>query len=434
MLNVLIVFKTPNDLIIEAFDGNNVEVYSGGAPLGQRVSKGCYDIVLLENRMESLKDVKEADPRSEVFLIGSAGIDEVEAVKLGASAYFTEPVDFERLRTAVMVVNDLARSRKETAQLETQLSAKYTFAGVIGRNPQMLEIFSLLRRISPYFKTVTIMGETGTGKEEIAKALHNVSPSASKPFVACNCGGLVEHLIESELFGHKKGAFTGAINDKAGIFEAAGDGTVFLDEIGDLPLLYQPHLLRVLQTGEFRRVGSTQTQKAKCRVIAATNKDLVKETKEGRFREDLFFRLTPLTIQVPPLRDRKDDIPLISRALLNRFTNRTGKKVSGISRQAQAAMITYNWPGNVRELENVIEQAAMLSTEPFIRHEYLPQHISNQKSVNAGNGQFKTLDELIKEHIETALRQCASNKTNAAKALGISRRAFFRKLEKYGIA
>jgi two-component system response regulator AtoC len=264
----------------------------------------------------------------------------------------------------------------------------------------------------------------------MARALHSLSPKAGSPFVACNCGALVEGLIESELFGHRKGAFTGAITDRVGLFEAAGDGTLFLDEIGLLPLSFQPHLLRVLQDGEFRRVGSSQSSKARCRIIAATNKDLAAEVRAGAFRDDLFYRLTSLTIHLPPLRERKDDIPLLSRHFLDRFGKRTGKNISGISRPAQCSMISYDWPGNIRELEGAIEQAAIMTTESFIELCCLPPAV--REAPKRGTGFHpESLDRIVNNHIEDVLCHCNGNRTQAAKLLGISRRALQRKLEKH---
>jgi transcriptional regulator with PAS, ATPase and Fis domain len=289
----------------------------------------------------------------------------------------------------------------------------------------------LIRRIAPYFKTITIMGETGTGKEVIGKALHSLRPAARKPFIVCNCAGLVESLAESELFGHTKGAFTGAVTDKIGLFEAAENGTIFLDEIGELPLSMQPRLLRVLQSGEFRKVGSNKVLRAQCRVIAATNKELAQEVKRGKFREDLYYRITPLTIYMPPLRDRKDEIPLLCRFFLERFNERTGKKVFGISRPAQAALLAYDWHGNVRELENILEQASVMTTETFIRLEDLPAHLKETPARKAVD--IMHLDEVVKKHIETVLKQCKGNRSRASKILGISRRSLLRKIEKHSL-
>ena len=238
------------------------------------------------------------------------------------------PVDLDRLKATIDDIADMFEIRSETARLEEQLDSKYTFAGIVARNPKMLEICSLIRRIAPYFKMVTIIGETGTGKEIVARALHALSARPKDPMVVCNCGGFVETLIESELFGHKQGSFTGAIKDKVGLFEAAGEGTLFLDEIGELPLSFQPHLLRVLQNGEFRSIGSHQPLFAKCRVIAATSKNLKEEVKTGKFREDLFYRVTPLVINIPSLRERKDDIPLLSRFFLGGLPDRVNPAIT----------------------------------------------------------------------------------------------------------
>jgi DNA-binding NtrC family response regulator len=382
--------------------------------------------------MEILQAIKTLDPRAEVIFFSDSNVDAIEAIKIGASAFFSPPIEFERLKETIDTINDLFQVRKESAELEKLLSAKYTFLpGLIGKNPKMLDIFTLIRRIAPYFKTITIMGETGTGKEVIGKALHLLSPAATKPFIVCNCAGLVESLVESELFGHAKGSFTGAITDKIGLFEAAEEGAIFLDEIGELPLSMQPRLLRVLQSGEFRRVGSNKLLKAHCRVIAATNKDLAHEVKSGKFREDLYYRLTPLTIHMPPLRDRKDEIPLLCRFFLERFNERTGKKVFGISRPAQAALLTYEWHGNVRELENILEQAAVMTTETFIRLEDLPIHLREIPAKQVAD--IMLLDEVVKKHIEQVLRQCNGNRSRASKIMGISRRALLRKIEKHSL-
>jgi transcriptional regulator with PAS, ATPase and Fis domain len=241
----------------------------------------------------------------------------------------------------------------------------------------------------------------------------------------------VETLVESELFGHTKGAFTGATADKMGLFEAAGDGTIFLDEIGELPLSIQPRLLRVLQSGEFRQLGSNRLLKARCRVIAATNKDLADEVKSGRFREDLYYRLTPLTTHMPSLRERKDEIPLLCRFFLERINERTGKKIHGISRPAQAALLSYEWPGNVRELENILEQAAVITTETFIRLDDLPPHMREPRMKEVS--EIMPLDEIVKKHIEEVLKKCKGNRSRASKILGISRRALLRKIEKHSI-
>jgi two-component system response regulator AtoC len=296
----------------------------------------------------------------------------------------------------------------------------------------MLDLFSLIRRIAPYFRTVTIMGETGTGKELVARALHTLGTQSKQPFVVCNCGGFVETLIESELFGHKKGSFTGAVRDRVGLFQAAGTGTLFLDEIGELPLSFQPHLLRALQNGEYRPVGSTELLYARCRIVAATSKNLAEEVKKGRFREDLYYRLTPLAITIPPLRERKDDLLLLSRFFLGRANTTIGKNVLGISRATQETLMGHEWPGNVRELENVITQAVILSGESFVKPDHLPAYLAQQpqgKKISAS----QQLEDMIKAHLEAVLAECNGNRTHAAKKLGVSRRSLLRRIEKYSL-
>jgi DNA-binding NtrC family response regulator len=430
MLKILFALKNPNEAIMSLLKGHKVDTLRKNESLPDAIVNNNYELILYEEEMEILQSIKTLDPRAEVIFFSDSDVDAIEAIKIGASAYFSPPIEFERLKETIDTINDLFQVRKESAELEKLLSEKYTFLpGVIGKNPKMLDIFTLIRRIAPYFKTITIMGETGTGKEVIGKALHLLSPAVKKPFIVCNCAGLVESLVESELFGHTKGAFTGAITEKIGLFEAAEEGTIFLDEIGELPLSMQPHLLRVLQSGEFRRVGSNKLLKAQCRVIAATNKDLAHEVKSGKFREDLYYRLTPLTIHMPPLRDRKDEIPLLCRFFLERFNKRTGKKVFGISRPAQAALLTYDWPGNVRELENILEHAAVITTETFIRLEDLPIHLKETPVKHMTDSML--LDEVVKNHIEKVLTQCNGNRSRASRILGISRRALLRKIEKH---
>jgi len=430
MLKVLLALKNPDPSIPPLLQNHQVDTIPKGKSAAELLAENSYHLIFLEGDLDSIDALKAVDPRTEIVVLGHKKGEALEAIQRGAAAYFTSPLELERLKETVSRIHDMVEMRSETGKLEKLLIDKYNFCGVVSRNPLMLEIFSLIRRIAPYFKSALITGETGAGKEVIAKALHNSSPWAKQPFMVCNCGGLVESLIESELFGHQKGAFTGADRDKSGLFEAAGEGTLFLDEIGELPLTFQPHLLRVLQNGEFRRLGSHKPSKAVCRIIAATNRNLEEDVKEGRFREDLFFRITPLVIKIPPLRDRKDDLPLLSKALLDKFIKRTSKKVFGISRQAQVLLLAYDWPGNVRELENVLEQAAMLSTESFIRIDDLPAHL---KTIKTEQPVPLTLEAIEKKHIETVLLQSQGNRTRASTILGISRRALIRKIKKFGI-
>ncbi|HWR57277.1 MAG TPA: sigma-54 dependent transcriptional regulator [Thermodesulfovibrionales bacterium] len=434
MLRVLYALKNPVKEILSLISSYKTDIFSPDMSITKVISENYYDIVFLEGELNSFVEIKTVDPRVEVILFGNHETDAVEAVRMGVFAWFPLPVDsLERLQETVDSISDIVRTRSETAELEKQLSSKYTFAGIVGKNPGMVDIFGFVRRISPYFKTATIMGETGTGKETIAKSLHSLSPVAKHPFLSINCGALGANLIESELFGHKKGSFTGAIADKTGLFEAAGEGTILLDEIGELPLAVQPHLLRVLQDGEVRPIGSNRSFRAKCRVIATTNRNLAEEVKKGHFREDLFYRLTPLTITVPPLRERKDDLPLLCRHFLFHFSNRTGKKVLGISMPAQSALFAYDWPGNVRMLESVLEHAAILTKASFIRLEDLPSYVFNGSYEQRTIASELSLDDVIKAHIERVLWESDGNRSKTARKLNIKRNALLRKIKKYSI-
>ncbi|MFA6056060.1 MAG: sigma-54 dependent transcriptional regulator [Thermodesulfovibrionales bacterium] len=433
MLKIISSLQTQQEDILNQLRDYQIDICHEDKSLIETITKKSYDVILLENKIESIKEIKTVDPRIEVIIFGTNGTVAVEAIKIGASAFFRLPLNsLEPFKNTIDNINEDIKLRIETAELEKQLYTKYMFKGVVGKNPKMLEIFNFMRRIAPYFQTVTIIGETGTGKEGIAKAIQLLSPVAKHPFITCNSGSLGKDLIESELFGHKRGSFTGAIADKSGLFAAAGEGIIFLDEIGELPLQIQPHLLRVLQDGEYRQVGSNQTMKANCKVIAATNCNLLEEVKNGRFREDLYYRLTPLTITLPPLRERKDDISLLCRHFLENFSKRTGKNILGISRPAQTALFNYDWPGNVRTLENVLERASMLTSESFIRLEDLPAYISetNDKKPVLQD----SIDDIVKKHVIEVLHECSGNRSKAAEKLKISRRALLRKIEKYNIS
>lgn len=413
--------------------------------LFEEVAKGQFNIIFLnccpchycnDNIIPTIKSLKEADPRAEIICTcaGERRDDTlaIEAIKCGATACLSRPIDQALLSEILTKIKMTFSTRKETHQIETALYEKYKFANMVSKNPDMFNIFSLIRRVAPYYRTLLVTGETGTGKEVLARAIHHLhfSPVSKEPFLVCNCSGLVETLIESELFGHVKGAFTGAISDKKGLFEAAGSGTIFLDEIGHMPLSFQAHFLRVLQDGEFRRVGSTQPMHAKCRVIAATNVDLYKGVKRGLFREDLYFRLAVLTIKLPPLRERKEDIPLLCQFFLSRLGEKIGKEVVGISIPAQGLLMSYDWPGNIRELENALERAVLVTNTNFVKPQDLPLYIKTLKTEDIKS---LSLAELEKNHIQRLLVTAGGNKTKAASLLGISRRALLRKTNKHGL-
>lgn len=405
------------------------------------VTKGIFNVIFLKccpvisshDKIGLIvKKCKELDPRVDIVCVGMQKDDAmaIEAIKYGATVCMSTPLEPSIIRETVSDIKEHMKSRRETYQIEKALFEKLIFSDIVSKNAEMLDIFTLVKRVARYYRTMLITGETGTGKEVLARRVCKLSQSSEEPFIACNCSGLVESLLESELFGHVKGAFTGAIADKKGLFEAAGKGTLFLDEIGDMPLSLQPHLLRVLQDGEFRRVGSTKPMMAQCRVIAATNADLEEKVKQGLFREDLYFRLAVITIDMPALRERKEDIRLLCYYFLDKFIKKMGKDITGISIPAQRYLASYDWPGNVRELENVIERAMLMTTANFIRPQDLPPNIREPK---VSNGQPLAIDELLKTHIRHVLVTTRGNKTKAASLLGISRRALQRKIEKYSI-
>ncbi len=438
MLNILVALRGHDAGLSRVLKGHRVRTLGEGRDPVSALSDDICDVAIIEGGIKDLDALKNRDPRLEVILVGSAGSMAMEAIKNGASAFFTHPLPVNSLRDTVLRIERLNRDRRLTGRLEKSLRRMYCLEGIVGRNPRILELFNFVRRVGPYYRTITIEGETGTGKELLARAIHETSPVAKEPFIAFNCGGVTENLVESELFGHKKGAFTGAISDKAGLFEAAGRGTLFLDEVGDMPLSVQPHLLRVLEDGGYRRLGENRVRRAECRIVTATNRSLTALVRSGKFREDLFYRLTSITLKIPPLRERRDDIPLLFRHFLDEFNRRTGRDVRGISRGAQDALISYEWPGNVRELRNAVEQAAMLAEGGFIR----PEDLAMERGERAGGrwGGLRgaralpgTLEEVIRRHIENTLEACRGNRTRAAAMLGISRRALLRKIEKYGL-
>jgi DNA-binding NtrC family response regulator len=385
--------------------------------------------------MDILERIIAEDPGTEVILMtGHYSTDSaVEAIQKGACDYLTKPLAVEKLQAKVRQLLDQAGERRRALQLEHELIGAYQFEGIIGRSPAMLDLFSKIRRIAPHFRTVLVTGATGTGKELAARALHRSSPVAHKPFVVCNCSAIVDTLFESELFGYVRGAFTGANQDKAGLFEAANGGTAFLDEIGELPLAAQAKLLRVLQNQEVQRVGSPMPRKIDVRVIAATNRDLKSMVREKTFRDDLFYRLAMVEIRLPRVTDRKEDIPLLQRHFLDRFAQQYNKNVKGITRRAQRMLSGYSWPGNVREMENVIGSACMVAEGAAIDIEDLPEElrVSTVEAHEDGHSEeLVSLEELERRHVLRVLEQMNGNKNRTAEVLGISRTTLYSLLAK----
>jgi DNA-binding NtrC family response regulator len=377
---------------------------------------------------EMLESILNVDPGTEVILMTAHYSTEsaVEAVQKGATDYFNKPINLEKLRRRISGLLSEAEIRRKTLQLDHEMLNACRFEGIVSRSPLMLEVFARVRRVAPHFRTVLVSGATGTGKELVAHALHRLSPVASNPFVVCNCSAIVETLIESELFGYVKGAFTGANQDKLGVFEYANHGTVFLDEIGELPLTAQGKLLRILQNHEIQRVGSPVPRTVDVRVIAATNRSLRTMVKEGTFREDLYYRLTMAEITLPRLAERREDLPLLQRHFVEKFATEYKKPVTGITRRAQARLAVHSWPGNIRELENVIGNACMMVDGTIIDIADLPAPLRSQTGDILGQDESMiSLEELQKRHMMRVLERVGGNKAQAAEILGISRATIY---------
>ena len=397
--------------------------------------------------LEVLREIKAADPQSQVILMtGAASIDSaVEAIKAGALDYITKPFDLERLRELLITVRKTIERRETFLRIDADVARQFEFYGLIGRSPGMQELFDSVRRFAPYARTVLVTGETGTGKELVAKALHRLGPRRERKLITVNCSAVVETLFESELFGHMRGAFTGATDTKTGLFEHAHNGTIFLDEIGELPMSLQAKLLRAVELGEVQRVGALETRRADVYAIAATNRDLRAESANGRFRSDLYFRLSMIELHIPPLRDRRDDIPYLTAAFVREFAAKLDRPIKGITPAAERMLSQAPWPGNVRELRNVIERACILSDSRIVTERELASamavSLASQNGGRAHAGGFDTSAEpdpalmstAQRDQITRVLRQVGGNKAAAAKQLGISRRSLYRWLDRLGI-
>lgn len=383
--------------------------------------------------MEILQKILEFDPGIDVILMTGFYSTEtaVEAIQKGAADYFPKPCAPDKLREKINQIKEVTKHRQRSLKLENDLLENFEFDGMIGRSPLMLELFSQIHRIAPHFRSVLITGPTGVGKELVARALHRLSPGQKGNFVALNCSSISEALAESELFGHVKGAFTGAHQDKVGIFEYADGGTAMLDEIGEMPLPLQAKLLRVLQNQEVQRVGSPVVRKANVRVVAATNRDLPEMVSQGKFRQDLYFRLCMVELKVPSLAERREDLPLLQRHFLKTFATQYKKPLAGLTRRAQTLMVKYPWPGNVRELENVIGHACMMAESDVIDVRDLPERIQNLRSSDNVEGEEQlSMDQLARVHAQRVLAHAGGNKARAAEILGISRTYLYELLKK----
>jgi len=436
------------DLMEELFVKHGYETYTArnGVEALEIVREKEPDIMISDMVMPEMDGIKLLDvvskkyPDVAVIMITAHGTIEtaVEAMKKGAKDYILKPLRLDEILAKVDTISQLKSLIKENQYLREKLSQKYNFSNIIGKNRKMLELFDLIKDIAKTNSTVLVTGESGTGKELIANAIHFNSERIKKPFVKVNCGVLAENLLESELFGHVKGAFTGAIRDKLGRFELANGGTIFLDEIGDISANMQLKLLRVLQEGEFERVGGTETIKVDVRIIAATNRDLEDMMKKGQFRQDLYYRLNVIPIEVPPLRERRDDIPLLISHFLTKFTKQFNKTIDVIEDEAMQYLQSYSWPGNIRELENLIERAVVLNKTGRLTLKDFPHYIVQQEippEIEIDNGHSLTdiVDGFERQIILKALRENNFNKLRTAEKLGIHRSTFMSKLKKYGI-
>jgi two-component system NtrC family response regulator len=423
--------------------GFDVVEAGSGRDAVARFKQEPFDLVLTDQRMpdlsglEVLEAVRSTSPETAVVIITAYGTIEtaVSAVKAGAADYLTKPLNLDDLLHRVHRVRERQHLVAENRELREALAERHRVEGIIGDSGRMQEVLSLVRRVAPSDATVLIRGESGTGKELIARALHYASPRAAGPLVKVNCAALAESLLEAELFGHEKGAFTGAVASRKGRFELADGGSIFLDEIGDLPPHLQVKLLRVLQEREFERVGSSRPIKVDVRLLAATHRNLEALVREGRFREDLYYRINVVTIALPPLRERREDLPPLIEHFLRVFAGKNGKTVRGLTREAREALLRYDYPGNIRELENLMERAVVLTRDDVIGVEDLPLALEAPAPTSGEDaGLIAAVEGLERRMIREALAEADGTQTRAAELLGISERVLRYKLKKYGLS
>ncbi len=431
-------------------EGYDVTLAENGRRAVELLERGRFDLLVSDIKMPDMTgvDVLRAAKRIDPDILGimitafASADTAIEAMRLGAHDYLSKPFDVDELKMKVRNALEQRHLRQENVLLKRALGSTHQFANIVGRSDKMLAIFKLIEQIARTDSTVLVSGESGTGKEWVARAIHFYSLRRDRPFVALNCGALPETLLESELFGHMKGAFTGASANKKGLIEAAEKGTLFLDEIGEMTPMMQVKLLRVLQERKFRRLGGVEELEGAMRVIAATNQDLTKMVADGKFREDLFYRINVIPIQLPPLRERGEDIPLLAEYFLTKYRDQMAKDIHGLSQETMDLLEAYDWPGNIRELENVIERAVALEKSQTILPESLPEHIAKRAPKGtaaagllpeSGFNLEEHVEGLEKEYITQALVRAGGVQVKAAELLGMSFRSFRYYAKKYNL-
>lgn len=429
-------------------EGYTVETTADGRKAVEKIESKPFDLAIVDiqmpvmNGIEVLKRINEKKTDTTAIMITAFASHEtaIEAMKLGAYDYITKPFKIDEIKLVIRKALEKRRLERENSRLRKELETKYGLGNIIGRSPTILKVFDLIKRVSELKVNILVTGESGTGKELVARAIHYTGIRQQGPFVPVNCGAIPETLMESELFGYRRGAFTGAARDKKGLFEEADGGTIFLDEIADLPIHLQVKLLRVLEDKTVRPLGSTEPIPIDVRVIAATNKNLEEEVTRGRFREDLFYRLNVIKIVLPPLRERREDISPLALHFIDKYSREMEKDIRGISPKALEVLESYHYPGNVRELENIIARCVALETSNVIRRETLPQPVGEVNSIDIESSLSSTtsldslLNDIEKKMIEKSLRSTDGNKTEAAKLLGITLRSLRYRLAKHGLS
>ena len=408
----------------------------------EQIRLGRCRVVLADLRMPTMDGLEfldrtlKLDPGVVVILMtGHYSLESaVETIKRGAYDYMVKPIDHARLKHTLGEISALHDQRRRVRELEEKLLKDLEFHGIVGKSPVMLEVFDLARKVAKHYTNVLLVGATGTGKELVARAIHHLSPVSQQRLAICNCSALVDTLLESQLFGHVRGAFTGATDSRQGLFEYANGGTVFLDEVAEMSFPMQAKLLRVIQNREIQRVGSPEVRQVNVRLIAATNRDLRAAVLAGHFREDLYYRLSSIQIRIPPLTERLEDIPLLVHFFLHKYNEAYGKHISGLTRRTQAVLLQHHWPGNVRELENVISSACIRTAGDFIDIGDLPEHLQRPSQRPTGppseNWQPLSLEEVRRIHIQRVLEMCQGNRLRAAQILGIGRTSLYRYLKR----